>query len=251
MLADVLAGAKRHVGVRSMAALYSETKAVLREIPADFLGGCTLRKAYLIAELIRRYDLKTTVDIGVYRGRSLLPQALAHHRFTGGVAFGIDPWSASEARESDSPLLKEEIDQFIDKTNFQATYEEVKSLLETLYLEDNCVLLRRTSAKAIDFFKQNDVYFDLVHIDGNHDTRIVSDDVRSYVPRLRNMGFVILDDASWRSVRPAYDELMRTMQLVFERKDKGLTNDYAVFWNGASRMGAQTRRFILTCLGAC
>jgi predicted O-methyltransferase YrrM len=49
--------------------------------------------------------------------------------------------------------------------------------------------------------------FDLVHIDGNHDTEVVTKDVELYLPRLNRKGFIILDDISWDSVKLTYQVL--------------------------------------------
>jgi len=56
--------------------LFTELEEILGEIKIDFGGGCSFEKAYVMAWLIANYQLKSTVDIGVYRGRSLFPQAL-------------------------------------------------------------------------------------------------------------------------------------------------------------------------------
>jgi hypothetical protein len=243
MFASTFKGLFKHCDVRSMMLLHSEIEPVLRDISVDFAGGCSLNKAFLMAELIRRYDMQVTVDIGVLRGRSLFPQALAHRRFTGGVVYGIDPWSATDAREYDNPELRKKIDQWIDNADFNALFEKVKSLVDNLELKRHCVLLRQTSAHAIAFFEKNDIYFDLIHIDGNHDTNIVMKDVRLYAPRMKNNGFIVVDDISWKSVKPAYEELKSTMATVFDN------SDYAILWNGASRLGEKTRYCILRCLG--
>lgn len=212
--------------------LYSEVAAVLDLIPADFGGGCSLSKAYMLAWLIRRYDLRETVDIGVYRGRSLFPQALAHRRFTGGVVYGVDPWSASEAKEWDiNHEDKEGINRFIEQTDWQAIYQEVEAINNQFHYEKHCVLLRQASADAATYFENNTIFFDMIHVDGNHDTGKVTKDIELYVPRLRESGFIVLDDISWESVRPAYDILNTKMTLVFERVDHNRMNDYAVFWN--------------------
>jgi hypothetical protein len=223
--------------------LYVEVKEVLDRIPVDFGGGCTLEKAYMMACLIREYDLKRTVDIGVYRGRSLFPQALAHRRFTGGIVYGVDPWSASEAREKDNAELKEAIDRWVEDTDFQAVYEEVEALMHALRYEDHCVLLRQTSARAAAHFEGHGTSFDMIHIDGNHDTDNVVEDVSMYLPRLNHRGYIILDDISWESVKPAYGMLTSKLSLLFEQTAR--SGDYAVFWNHDAYSGvAERRRFI-------
>lgn len=231
-----------------MEPLHSEVARILDRIPIDFGGGCSQSKAYLMAWLIRRYGMQITVDIGVYRGRSLFPQALAHKRFAGGVVYGVDPWSASEAREDDNPEKKKAIDRFVNRTDFEAIYQNVDSLNHDLGYENHCVLLRQTSASAASYFEQENLFFDMVHIDGNHDTAKVMEDVDLYLLRLNGNGFIVMDDVSWSSVRPAYEALRSKTSLVFERVDKA--NDYAVFWNNTSRLGAVSLRMMLRYIGS-
>lgn len=215
----------------------TELGAILDEIPTDFGGGCNLKKAYLLAWLIREFDMKTTLDIGVHRGRSLFPQAFAHHEFTGGAVYGVDPWSAAEAVQEDKPELKAQMDAFIAATDFRAIYQEVASKIRWWSYEKNCTLLRTTSERAIGYCRKRGVFFDLIHIDGNHDTEKVMLDVELYVPRLRREGFIILDDISWDSVRPAHDKLAETMLPICSPGG----GDYAVF--RASPLRARLARF--------
>lgn len=219
--------------------LRSQVSTLLEQIPVDFGGGCSVDKAYVMASLIQRYDLRTTVDIGVYRGRSLFPQALAH-QLNGGVVYGIDPWSSSEAQENDNPEIKEAIDNFTRTTDFQAIYEEVDSLVDSLGYRDHCILLRTTSSEAAGFFGRENISFKMVHIDGNHDTEKVMEDLALYEPRLEEGGYIVLDDVSWDSVRPAYESLSTRLALLFERVSGH--DDYAVFLKSNSMPTINERR---------
>jgi len=224
--------------------LLQTVKTVLQRIQIDFGGGCSVSKAYLLAWLIRRYDLKCTVDIGVYRGRSLFPQACAHAGYSGGVVYGIDPWSPEEASESDNLPLREDIEKWVRSTDFQRVFEEVTSLKSILRLDSHCILLRLPSEEAISFFVEREIQFDLVHVDGNHDTLKVMADIDLYFPRLRRGGFLVLDDISWDSVLPAYRRLRAEAALVCERQN-GVNDDYAVFYNGPLGARALTLRLML------
>ena len=215
-----------------MSTLRSQITNLLSGIPLDFGGGCSASKAYVMATLIRELRIKATLDIGVYRGRSLLPQALAHRRYTGGMAYGVDPWSKEQAREHDNRGLKAELDQFVEKTDFDAIYQDVNRLKKAAALDRHCLLLRKTSAAAASYFRQSGVTFGLIHIDGNHDTAAVVQDVRDFEPLLDQEGILVMDDVSWESVKPAYDMLAATMRRLFQRVDA--TNDYAVLWKTAS-----------------
>ena len=226
-----------------MSQLTSRIAAVLDQIPGDFGGACSVSKANLIAWLIRRYGLHTTLDIGVYRGRSLFPQALAHQQYTDGLVYGVDPWSSVEAKENDNLALKDAIHAFVDQLDFERIYQDVTSHKERLNLEAHCIILRQTSARAIEYFDKNGVYFDLIHVDGNHDTEKVMKDISLYLPRLNREGFLIMDDISWESVHAAYRKVSPNLTLLFKRVDR--ENDYAVFWNNHSFLRPLARRVVI------
>jgi predicted O-methyltransferase YrrM len=228
--------------------LRSEVSAVLDQIPVDFGGGCSGSKAYLLAWLVRRFRMKNTLDIGVYRGRSLFPQAIAHRQYSKGKVYGVDPWDAASAREQDNVELRLQIDEWADRTDFEELYRAVLAMRERLRCEDHCTVIRAMSARAAASFEAESVTFDLIHVDGNHDARVVEEDVRRYVPLLRTGGFFVMDDISWASVRGAYETVGARMPCVFERVDDA--NDYAVFWNGRSALKVAALRVALKRVGA-
>lgn len=217
--------------VRTRAAI----RALLDEIPKDFGGGCSVEKAHVLAWLIQIGRVRSSLDIGVYRGRSFFPQALAHQRFTGGVVYGVDPYSKAEAQENDNFELRDQIAQFIEATDFDALFRDVQDLRKRCGLERHAKLVRRTSAAAARQFRQQQIAFGLIHIDGNHDQQAVLDDVRAYLPLLGAGGFLVMDDISWSSVKQAVDEVQAALPLLYARVDS--RNDYAVFWRPAVARG--------------
>lgn len=210
--------------------LRAEISATLARIPIDFGGGCSASKGYVMAALIRALGARASLDIGVYRGRSLFPQALAHARATGGVAFGVDPWSGAEAAEHDNFKLKDAIARFVATTDFDALYAEVEARRGAFGLQAHCTLVRRTSAAAAQEFRARGQTFGLIHIDGNHDTAPVLRDVDDYLPLLAPGGVLVMDDVSWDSVKPACARVAERLPKLFERVDR--YNDYAVYWDG-------------------
>src|SRR5205823_4219064 len=123
-------------------AFAAEIASMLSRVPLDFAGGCSASKAYAMACLIRDLGVQRSVDIGVYRGRSLLPQARADRGHTGGIAYGVDPWSKAEARENDNLKFKALIDEFIDTTDFDAVFATVNGLIQDFGVSDHCRLIR-------------------------------------------------------------------------------------------------------------
>lgn len=217
--------------------IVEEVQVALEMAPVDFGGGCSVGKALVLAELVTRGRLRVSADIGVYRGRSLFPLAIAH-RHAGGIAYGIDPWHAGECTQHDRPDLKEALDAFVAGTDFEEIYIEVCAVLDSLGLRDSCSLLRMRSDTAIHYFEDEGIRFGLVHIDGNHDTALVTSDFELYFPRLEEGGFMVLDDISWDSVKPALAMAESKMTNLFARSDSRA--DYAVYQK--ARPGIMTRR---------
>jgi len=175
----------------SIGRLSLEIKKIQEEIVGDIGGKCPLDKACLLAWLIARYNLNTSVEIGIYRGASFLPQLLAHTQFTKGTGYGIDPYLNGEAMQNDLPnSLKEIVEEFIECLDFEKIYYEVLALIDKFEFGLRGKVLRDTSERAISYFTENEIFFDLLHIDGNHDTDHVMLDVDLYLPRVKKTGFI-------------------------------------------------------------
>ena len=124
--------------------LNKQIESMLTNILPDFGGGCSLFKAKLLAKLIIDNNLKSSIDIGVYRGRSLFPQSFAH-KLTGGVVYGVDPYTNVSAIQVDREDIKEELLQFALTTDFEKIYEQVNAYKE---IEKNDKLQERYGGMA-------------------------------------------------------------------------------------------------------
>jgi predicted O-methyltransferase YrrM len=205
---------------------------IVRAVPLDFGGGCGVAKALAVAELMVRFDVRDAIEIGVYRGRSLLPMAEVLKRQGAGKVVGIDPWSMTEALQSEDHELGPVVNEFVRAYPWEQTYAEVRERIDQFGLQEHCELMRLTSAAAAPHIA--DASVDLVHIDGNHDREAVERDVRLYEPKLRPGGLLVLDDASWESVRPTLEELQKRLTPLLRLYDAALIydefeTDFAVF----------------------
>ncbi|MDD4781314.1 MAG: class I SAM-dependent methyltransferase [Tissierellia bacterium] len=193
-----------------------KTKSILRdfyniykEIKPDFGGGSFMSKTYLMAYLIDTFDLKQYVEIGVYRGKSLLPIASVVQK-NNGLAIGIDPYNNECAREFDVDVEKQEaINNFINNQDFGSIYLDVLLLIEKFDLSRNCKIIRKTSSDAIIDIIKTKSKIDMLHIDGNHDYKFVKEDADKYLPLVNDWGFVIFDDIDWKSVNDVYIEVKK------------------------------------------
>ncbi|MGD0877562.1 MAG: glycosyltransferase [Anaerolineales bacterium] len=193
--------------------LFRALRKIVNKIPVDFGGGCPLQKSFLMSYIFLKYDLKNYVEIGVYRGRSFLPMAYVA-RIMGGMAFGIDPYTPEIAKLFD---LKEgdrqKVNAFVDTLDFTKIYQDVINLDQKLKLDNNSKIIREKSNMAVRHFRQ--ISIDMLHIDGNHDTKHVLEDVDLYLPLVKNGGFIVVDDINWDSVKPAYKKLRKVCETVF------------------------------------
>ncbi len=209
--------------------VFKQITKVFNKIPQDFGGGCSLLKARLFAQLIIDNNLKCSIDIGVYKGRSLFPQAFAH-KLTNGIVYGIDPYTTTDAQQYDREDIKDKLLEFVSNTNFQKIFEELNKNIIYYNVESTISLIRKTSDKAISYFLDNNITVDLIHIDGNHDLMQVTTDYQNYLPILKKGSFLILDDISWETIKPIYLKAKSELTKIYEKVD--YQNDFAVFYNG-------------------
>jgi predicted O-methyltransferase YrrM len=216
-------------------ALHAEVRQFIEEVvesvPVDYGGGSGSAKALVIADLIARHEIRDTIEIGVYRGRSLLPVATMLRIAGRGVATGIDPWSAEEAIQEDTHAVGPGVNEWVRAQDWEAIYQSVVDRVDAYLLTEHCRILRMTSEAAAPQIA--DASVGVVHIDGNHDRAAVERDVELYLPKLIPGGFLVLDDASWDSVRPVIEGLRGELETFFELTDFGnlhedQPNDFAV-----------------------
>ncbi len=131
-------------------------------------------KALTFADLIVTQGIRDAVEIGVYRGRSLLPVAAMLKLVGGGKVIGIDPWSAEEAMQHDEHEAGEAVREFAATHPWEETYQRVVQAIEILELGGHCELRRLGSEAAAPGVPERSV--GLVHIDGNHERAAVERD---------------------------------------------------------------------------
>ncbi|MGI6684355.1 MAG: class I SAM-dependent methyltransferase [Bacillota bacterium] len=196
---------------------------IYKNINADFGGGSYMSKTYLMAYLIESFNLKYYIEIGVYKGKSLLPLSYVVGQ-NNGKAIGIDPYEKETAKEYDLDENKKElINSFIDNLDFDSIYHDVIMKIENFGLNDYCKIIRKKSSEAVADLIKNKIKIDILHIDGNHDSVYVQEDADKYLPLVNEGGFVIFDDIDWNSVDKIYKEVKKHNYIpVFESETFGI-----------------------------
>jgi len=213
--------------------LGAEIAAVVATVPIDFGGGSSVFKGVLRGSLIAAEGLRTAVEIGVHRGRSLVALGVAE-RAIGGRAWGIDPYALTAYPDlTMGGAGPAGVDDWLRQHDFDAAHRDATRAIAGNGLEDSCTLLREPAAQAASRFAPHTI--ELLHVDGNHSEEWVRDDLQRYLPLVRPGGIVVVDDISWRSVRRAAEPLLADAEIVFELVDKenraGLDfgNDFRVY----------------------
>lgn len=174
-------------------------KAIEEYIPplGDWLD---LHRACQMAELIYETDPKVVVEIGTFKGQSLLTMAFALRELNhGGTIYGIDPWKNEYALEGDR--------DWADKTwwkdiDLHAIHQGCMEQIWAHHLDEWVVVIRAPSQHVSQLFARLPI--DVLYIDGNHSELASVRDVCLYVPHVApGRGWIIMDDTDWQTTQKA------------------------------------------------
>lgn len=171
-----------------MEELINKVKTILPTIH----GWCTLEKATKFIELIDREKPDLCVEIGVFGGSSLIPQALAIKNNNKGIIYGIDPWENAASLEE---MVHQDHKKWWGNLNFEEVYSHCKNQIKKNKLEEHCILLKDKSENVVDRFENESI--DILHIDGNHSETLSYKDATLYLPKVKVGGHIIFDDIWW------------------------------------------------------
>jgi hypothetical protein len=158
---------------------------------------------------------RVIVEIGVWKGGSTLTLASALRRLEiDGCVISIDTWLGSW-------------DHWINPKWFESLHFEhgqprimMKFMQNVINsdMKEYIVPLPLDSSNAYHVLKRNNIGPDLIHIDGGHDYRAVTNDLEMWWPLLRPGGILIGDDyapeGGWVEVRRAFDDFFTRRELV-------------------------------------
>lgn len=173
-------------------------------------GWCTPHKASALMELIYQTRPATVVEIGVFGGASLIPQALALQENGTGIIHGIDPWAVDSALEGEQDQAN--IDWW-KKVNLDAIMEDFhKALIDAKVLR-RVTIHPVTSTAALSHFGPGSIQ--ILHIDGCHSELSSVRDVRNWLPKVADGGYIWFDDTDWNSTAKAVALLESKCQRIW------------------------------------
>lgn len=175
--------------------------AIREALPVLRGWGGKEERPYRMAELIVRQRPVTVVEIGVFGGQSLIPQAMALKVLGSGRIYGIDPFDidviAKELSQTDNPP------QWWVKQNMNVVREDTLRAIKDFGLGRQVVMILAQSRDCSTLFQE----IDILHIDGAHSENGVMNDVNLYAKRVRRGGYIWMDDTHFPSLDKALREL--------------------------------------------
>ena len=136
----------------------------------------------------------TYCEIGVFYGANLLRFAELYGKHPQSKLIGIDPW-----------IEYNEYSEY--KNEISNIYKTFCENLEGSPHKDKITIYRDFSEKILPTLENN--YFDIIYIDGNHETEYVVKDAEMAYKLLKVGGYIIFDDINWHTVREGYFIFMK------------------------------------------
>jgi hypothetical protein len=164
----------------------------IKSLNGNIHGWCEESKALKMSQFIIERNFNLCVEIGVFGGASLLPQALSLKYNNKGVVFGIDPWDNESALES---MTEEANIKWWGYVDLDQMYNHCVENIKKYEVENFCKLIKNKSENVCDKFKDNSI--DMLHIDGNHSEDLAYKDATLYLSKVKRNGVIFFDDIHW------------------------------------------------------
>lgn len=190
---------------------------VFRTLPG-IDGWCSAEKAETVMELLnttyqeKRQNLRepnevvelNVVELGTYAGRFTFCVATTLKYLRCGKVFTIDPWNNAECIRYLDPNKDKTNLEWWRKVDLEQMYKAYQNLMKKYGLEKQVVTLRMRSEEAVSHIPDG---IDLLYIDGNRSELVALQDVQLYLPKVREGGFILINDATWDQIKPAVKQV--------------------------------------------
>lgn len=176
----------------------------------DAGGRCSKEKGEIIKSLVLKTNSKICVEIGVFKGSSLMYfiESLIE---TKGKIYGIDPYSIATIKNE---IPDKKVNDYIynvlfkEQKTLDLIYFDLINIIKKNNLENFVEIIRDTSNNSFKNFQSESI--DVLHIDGNHDEEFVTNDILNYLPLVKTNGYIIMDDTNWVGVKNSIDNHLKS-----------------------------------------
>ena len=185
-------------------------------------GWCSQEKAEKLMDFIYEVKPNICVEIGAFGGSTTYPLARTLQFLQYGKLWAIDAWdvkTAIEGLELDNPNIA-----WWSQLNMRVIYHQFMTILQNGRLLGYCEPISMLSEEASQLFL--DASIDLLYIDGNFSRDGTMKDVLSYFPKVKEGGYIWLNDADVLEKNMAVTFLMRNCTWL---REKSLGKNCVVF----------------------
>lgn len=130
------------------------------------------------------------LEIGTFYGANIISVGLTYGLHAESKLYCIDPWEDYN-----------EYDEY--KNQQQQIYNIFTENIINSGIQDKIIINRGYSNKEINKF--DDDFFDIIYIDGNHESYYVLEDAVFSFRKLKKNGIIIFDDYRWDGVKKGID----------------------------------------------
>lgn len=178
-----------------------ELKTKIETLIPKMEGWAMVPKALAMAELILEAKPLIVVELGVFGGRSLLPQALALREAGQGIIYGVDPMQIAPATEGE--IGEANLQWWMKDCPLHTIHEGAMQAMWREGLEPWFIYIRATAEHAAHMFKS----IDMLHFDQNHSETASMRDIQIYYPLVKPGGHIWFDDVNWETTKKAQEWL--------------------------------------------
>lgn len=187
--------------------LSPELKLQIQQEVDPLEGWTSHERGWEVAELILNEVPLVCVELGVFGGRSLIPQAMALRVNGHGRVYGIDPWRVEPALEGENEANQA---WWKNNVNLDEVHNKFMAVVWKLGLADWVTVIRDCSQKVANLFPT----VHLLNIDGNHSEVASVRDVELWLPRVAKQGVITMDDTDWPSTQKAVELLKSQCEVI-------------------------------------
>jgi len=170
-------------------------------------GWCLFDKAESLTQLMLDAAPAVAVEIGVYGGKSLIPIGLAAKQY-GGRVYGIDPWTNAACLEGTNDPAN---DEWWGTLDIELIYRSAAAAVLDFNLAATVELLRMTDVDALPRFEDGSI--GVLHVDGNHSPEVSRRYIEQWGPKIKQGGYLIMDDTDW----PSQAETVKLIESQYQR----------------------------------
>jgi predicted O-methyltransferase YrrM len=189
---------------------------LIKKDTLDAGGRCSSLKGNVIKKYVTQLNANLCVEIGTFKGSSLMYfiESLMENN---GKVIGIDPYSLDS--------FKNDIPNKSSKELIYGVLFTEQNVLDKIYIELCNIIKNNNLNKYVDLVRDKSENFysniekesiDILHIDGNHDEKNVSNDIRLYLPLVKHGGVIIMDDTDWVGVKNSIDIHLKKHCILLE-----------------------------------